>query len=63
MEDYQLNYFNALKERHTGNENFVDIVSEILDLSKQGAYKKIRGATKLTLDEVAKLGVYGPCPH
>lgn len=57
MEDYQLNYFHALKERHTGNENFVDIVAEILDLSKQGAYKKIRGATKLTLDEVAKLSV------
>ncbi len=50
--------FQQIRNNLPGDQNLVDIVSEILHLSADSAYRRIRGETPLVLDEAHQL-----CAH
>lgn len=47
----QLSFFNYLKEKYDKNINLAEAIGEILSVSKDSAYRRIRGETPLSLDE------------
>jgi len=51
----QHSFFNKLKSIVPSNISFVEILAEILDLSIDSVYRRIRGETALTLEEAIKL--------
>lgn len=54
----QLNFIQRLKESLPPSRSFVDELADILEVSPDSAYRRIRGETALSLDEVALL-----CAH
>lgn len=48
-------FFNNIKQVIAPNISMVNEISEILEVSTDGAYRRIRGETALTLEEVIKL--------
>jgi len=51
----QSSFLEQVKNRLPANVSFVDELAEILDISRDSAYRRIRGETVLSLDEVKKL--------
>lgn len=51
----QLEFFEQLKLKIGAEENLVDIVSEVLNLSQNAAYKRIKGMTSLHMDDLVIL--------
>jgi hypothetical protein len=54
-QEIQNNFFQVLKTRIPTNHSFVDEISEALNLSTDSAYRRIRGETLLTLQEITVL--------
>jgi len=54
----QINFLNKIKELLPISSSFVDELAEILDVSNDSVYRRIRGDTALTINEVATL-----CEH
>ncbi|MGL5891535.1 MAG: hypothetical protein ACRC3B_16715 [Bacteroidia bacterium] len=54
----QLNFIQRLKDSLPSSVSFVDEIADLLDVSADSAYRRIRGETALSLDEVAIL-----CAH
>ncbi len=53
-------FLEEVKKRLAANLSFVDELAEILSISRDSAYRRIRGETVLSLDEAKKLcGRYG----
>ena len=48
-------FFEHVRKRVAANLSFVDELAEILSLSRDSTYRRIRGETVLSLDEVKKL--------
>lgn len=51
----QVRFFNELKNKIPHNLSLVDIVADELDISIDSAYRRIRGETSLTIDELKQL--------
>src|SRR6267154_2954696 len=51
----QSSFLEQVKNRLPANVSFVDELAEILTISRDSAYRRIRGETVLSLDEVKKL--------
>src|SRR5580765_3594871 len=51
----QSSFLERVKSRLPANVSFVDELAEILNISRDSAYRRIRGETVLSLDEVKKL--------
>jgi hypothetical protein len=51
----QASFLEQVKNRLQANVSFVDELAEILNISRDSAYRRIRGETVLSLDEVKKL--------
>lgn len=48
-------FFDHIRENLPHHVSFADLLSEILNISRDSAYRRIRGETILSLDEVKKL--------
>jgi len=48
-------FFQKVKEGFNQNEKLVDVISETFHITRSGAYKKMSGASKLSLSEIIKL--------
>jgi hypothetical protein len=48
-------FLNQIRERLPANSSFADELAELLNISRDSAYRRIRGETVLSLDEVKKL--------
>lgn len=53
--NFQSELFDKVKARVKSNESFVLVLSEVLSLSNDAVYRRLRGDTALTINEVAKL--------
>ncbi len=51
----QLDFIEKIRGTMPANISLVDSLAEVLNLSIDSAYRRIRGATSLTLDEITKL--------
>ena len=51
----QVEYFKLIKERLGGAFSLVDEIADLLDVSNDSAYRRIRGETALTFDELGIL--------
>lgn len=52
---YQTLFFELVRDRIKDNEMLVDILSELLNCSKDSAYRRIRGTTELSLNDSIKI--------
>lgn len=57
-ETIQSSFLNQVKDRLPPSLNFADEIAELLHISRDSAYRRIRGETLLSLDEVKKM-----CDH
>jgi len=57
-EDVQTTFLNMIKESMPKNLSFADEIADLLDVSKDSAYRRLRGETTLSLAEIQKL-----CSH
>lgn len=57
-EDVQTSFLNMIKESMPKNLSFADEIAELLNISKDSAYRRLRGETTLSLAEIQKL-----CAH
>jgi transcriptional regulator with XRE-family HTH domain len=55
LENIQSVFLKQVRERLPQSISFVDELAELLDISRDSAYRRIRGETVLSLDEVKKL--------
>ncbi len=53
--DYQSKFFGMVRDRVADNEMLVDIIAELLDCSRDSAYRRIRGSTELCLNDMVKI--------
>ncbi len=53
--NFQKTFFNRIKESSDINNSLVHEVSELLNLSQDSAYRRIRGETELTFNEILLL--------
>ena len=51
----QSHFFEQIRKRLPPHVSFVDELAELLDISRDSAYRRMRGETVLSLDEVKKL--------
>ncbi len=58
MESIQSTFLNEIKKKLPQNLSLADELAELLNLSRDSAYRRIRGETVLSLDEVKKI-----CTH
>ena len=54
-EDIQQKFFSIIKEKIGSSVSFVDELADALNISKDSAYRRIRGETSLDFSEIAKL--------
>lgn len=66
MEDrvYQISFFEYLQEvsNYARIDQFAEVIARALRISRSGAYKKIRGISKLTLDEAVVIAKHMDVP-
>jgi hypothetical protein len=55
--EIQLKFVQRLKERLPGHSLLADEISDLLNISKDGAYRRIRGETTFSMDEAALLSM------
>ena len=53
--DTQVLLFNQLKQNHSSHLSLVDELAELLNISNDSAYRRIRGEKALSLDEIQKI--------
>ena len=53
--DIQSDLFSRIKSRHRKDESLVEVISELLNMSYDSAYRRIRGETLLNLEELRLL--------
>jgi transcriptional regulator with XRE-family HTH domain len=58
MESIQSTFLNEIKKKIPQNLSLADELAELLNISRDSAYRRIRGETLLSLDEVKKI-----CTH
>ena len=51
----QAEYFERIKSRLNNGESLVEVTSELLDVSDDSAYRRIRGETLLNINELKVL--------
>ena len=51
----QVSFLNWIKEKSNNYNSFVDELSELLSMSRDSAYRRIRGETLLTFEEIRKI--------
>ncbi|WP_138475587.1 hypothetical protein [Dyadobacter bucti] len=51
----QLEFFNQIRASLPSHETLVDVVADILRVSNDSAYRRIRGETPISFDEIGKL--------
>jgi hypothetical protein len=56
--EIQVRFFEALKQLLPANTQFAESISQLLDISLDSAYRRIRGETVIGIDETVKL-----CSH
>jgi len=54
-ENIQNDLFQRIKESRTSEVSFVDEISDLLNISIDSAYRRLRGETALTLSEIKKI--------
>jgi transcriptional regulator with XRE-family HTH domain len=54
-QDIQIAFLNLIKKSVPNNLSLADEIAEILDVSKDSAYRRMRGETTLSLNEIQKL--------
>jgi len=54
----QQHFFNHIKQRMPDHLSLVDAVSEVLHISTDSAYRRIRGDKALTFDEIQNLAIH-----
>lgn len=59
---YQAKFFDMVRERVPDNEMLVDILAEVLDCSKDSAYRRIRGTTDLNVNDMVKVAKHFNIP-
>ena len=57
-QDVQTSFLNMVKESLPKNLSLADELAEVLNVSKDSAYRRLRGETTLSLSEIQKL-----CSH
>ncbi len=57
-QDIQISFLNLIKKSMPDNISLADEISEILTVSKDSAYRRMRGETTLSLNEIQKLSVH-----
>ncbi len=55
MQNLQIDFFNALKSALPDYQNLAQSVAEVLSISINEAYKKIRGNSALSLEQAVQL--------
>jgi len=55
MSQLQINLFQYIKSVIPSNLSFVDEIADVLEISNDSAYRRIRGEKEITLDEIQKL--------
>lgn len=59
-EGIQGSFFQVIKDHLPGHISLVDELADTLEVSNDSAYRRIRGETSLTFDEIAILSIkYG----
>ena len=53
--DMQSNFISWVKEKADKNHSFVDDLADLLNVSKDSAYRRVRGETLLTFNEISKI--------
>ncbi|NJC25568.1 hypothetical protein [Neolewinella antarctica] len=53
--EFQRRYFEKLLDQHTSKLEMVQQITQVLNLSKDAVYRRLRGATSLTADEMFRL--------
>src|SRR6478752_3419523 len=56
--EIQLSFLNKVKQAVPANVSLVDELAELLNTSNDSAYRRMRGETMLSIDEIAKI-----CSH
>lgn len=57
-QELQTHFFDKIKDVIPQNQSMVDEIADLLDISKDSVYRRIRNSTSLTLEEIVKL-----CSH
>lgn len=52
---YQSRFFEMVRTRVPDNEMLVDILAELIDCSRDSAYRRIRGTTELSVNDMVKI--------
>ncbi|HXL56359.1 MAG TPA: hypothetical protein VN958_08890 [Chitinophagaceae bacterium] len=55
MSQLQINLFNYIKSVIPSNLSFVDEIAEVLEISNDSAYRRIRGEKQISFEEIQKL--------
>src|SRR3954469_9141510 len=55
MSQLQINLFQYIKSVVPPNISFVDEIADVLDISNDSAYRRIRGEKEITFEEIQKL--------
>jgi len=58
QDSIQSSFLDQVRRRLPANLSFADELAEILDISRDSAYRRMRGETVLSLDEVKKICVH-----
>jgi transcriptional regulator with XRE-family HTH domain len=58
QDNIQSSFLDQVRKRLAPNVSFADELAEILNISRDSAYRRMRGETVLSLDEVKKI-----CTH
>ena len=58
LDKLQKYFLESIRQKHTGEGNFVDDLADLLHISKDSAYRRIRGETPLHFDEIQRLSVH-----
>jgi len=53
--DLQLKFINKIRDTIPPNLSLVDEIADLLELSNDSVYRRIRGETSLTIDEIARI--------
>ena len=56
--DMQSNFISWVKQKADQNHSFVDDLAELLNVSKDSAYRRVRGETLLTFNEISKISAH-----
>ncbi|XOV92259.1 MAG: hypothetical protein ACFHWX_18875 [Bacteroidota bacterium] len=56
--DMQSNFISWVKEKADKSHSFIDDLADLLNVSKDSAYRRVRGETLLTFNEISKISAH-----